>query len=89
MKIERDAPVEVSITPTDIETKPLALTGDNGFDAHGGTTKPQTIIVCHRCRKLKLKRGSISASIENECGEHVRHYLCAACCNQLRRGHQR
>lgn len=45
-------------------------------------------ILCHRCRKLRTKRGALSAPIENEAGERLRHYLCAYCCNDLREGHR-
>lgn len=85
MQAKTVMPANVVTHAAGIETKPLsALVSNNGFDAYFSTLDAHTCIFCHRCRDIQPRQGAISASVEDERGEHVRHYLCATCCDHLR-----
>jgi hypothetical protein len=68
------------------QMKPLALASGDGFVHEYNTLRAVVIVICHRCRGFKPRRGALCASVENGAGEHVPHYLCAGCCAELAGG---
>ncbi len=87
MQLKNFTPADVLAHATGVlQAKPLtALASGNGFGAYCSTTRLLASVLCHRCRSVQPRRGSLSASIETEAGERVQHYLCAICCEELRR----
>ena len=84
MQLKRLTPADVVTHAAGVKMKPLtALVSGNGFNENFSTVHVQAHIICHRCRKLRIKRDSLSASIETELGERVQHYLCATCCSNI------
>lgn len=86
MQRKERAPVQVALPGASVKAELWANT--SGAFASDSTRRPRArqVILCHRCRQPRARRGSISAAVISSHGHSARRYLCGRCCIELREG---